>query len=238
VRLRAYADVVRMVLRREPLAYDGEEFALPYRGPGSTGQGKALRSILHPNPNIPIWLATGGPANTALAAEIADGWLPMGFGRDGRDVYGAALDAGLARRDPARPPFEIFAPCNVEITDDVRAAIDARKPLTAMYVGGMGSATHNYHREAMVRRGFPEAAARIHELWMAGQRDDAVAAVPDEYIEQALLAGTVDRIRSQWVADEWEMRGLTGLLVRAETDEALALVADLAGARDEAAGAT
>jgi len=233
VRLREYVEVVRMVLRREPLAYDGEEFALPYRGPGSTGQGKPLRSILHPNPDIPIWLATGGPANTALAAEIADGWLPMGFGRDGLEGYGGALDAGFARRDPTRPPFEIFAPCNIDITDDVRAAIDARKPLTAMYVGGMGSATHNYHREAMARRGFPDAASRIHELWMSGQRDNAVAAVPDEYIEQSLLAGTPERIRAQWTTDRWETRGLTGLIVRAESDEELGLIADLAGARDE-----
>jgi F420-dependent oxidoreductase-like protein len=232
VRLREYVDVVRMVLRREPLAYDGEEFALPYRGSGSTGQGKALRSILHPNPDIPIWLATGGPTNTALAAEIADGWLPMGFGRNGLEVYGAALDAGFARRDPARPAFEIFAPCNVEITGNVRAAIDARKPLTAMYVGGMGSATHNYHREAMARRGYPEAATRIHELWMSGRRDDAVAAVPDEYIEQSLLAGTPDRIRAQWTTDDWETRGLTGLIVRADSDEALVLIADLTGTRE------
>jgi len=181
---------------------------------------------------IPIYLAALGPKNVALAAEIADGWLPMGFGANGLEVYGAALDAGFARRDPTRPPFEIFAPCNIDITDDVRAAIDARKPLTAMYVGGMGSATHNYHREAMARRGFPDAASRIHELWMAGQRDDAVAAVPDEYIEQSLLAGTPDRIRTRWVADDWETRGLTGLIVRAESDEELTLIADLAGARD------
>jgi alkanesulfonate monooxygenase SsuD/methylene tetrahydromethanopterin reductase-like flavin-dependent oxidoreductase (luciferase family) len=243
--LREYVEVVRMVLRREPLAYDGTEFPLPYRGLGSTGQGKPLRSILHPNPDIPIWLATGGPANTALAAEIADGWLPMGFGPDGLDVYGPALDAGFARRDPThapleirphfeiRPPFEIFAPCNVEITDDVRAAIDARKPLTAMYVGGMGSATHNFHREAMARRGFPDEAARIHELWLGGRRDEAVAAVPDAYIEQSLLAGSADRIRARWDDDAWETRGLTGLIVRAETDDELELVADLAGTSDE-----
>jgi alkanesulfonate monooxygenase SsuD/methylene tetrahydromethanopterin reductase-like flavin-dependent oxidoreductase (luciferase family) len=104
-----------------------------------------------------------------------------------------------------------------------------------MYVGGMGSATHNYHREAMARRGFPQEAARIHELWLAGRRDDAVAAVPDDYIEQSLLAGTPDRIRAQWIDDVWETRGLTGLIVRADTDDELELVADLAGTRDETA---
>lgn len=237
-RLREYVEIVRMVLRREPLAYAGEEFHLPYVGPGATGQGKALRSILHPNPDIPIWLATGGPANTALAAEIADGWLPMGFGANGMEIYGDALERGFARRGEGRAsdrgPFDVFAPANVEITDDVRAAIDARKPLTAMYVGGMGSATHNYHREAMARRGFPEAAARIHEYWMAGRREDAIAVVPDEYIEQSLLAGTAARIRAQWVEHGWTTRGITGLIVRAETDEELTLIADLAGARDAA----
>ena len=131
-----------------------------------------------------------------------------------------------------RGPFDVFAPANVEITDDVRSAIDARKPLTAMYVGGMGSATHNYHREAMARRGFPEAAARIHECWMAGQRDDAIAAVPDEYIEQSLLAGSAARIRAQWVENGWTTRGVTGVIVRAETDDELTLIAELAGARD------
>jgi F420-dependent oxidoreductase-like protein len=237
-RLRDYVEIVRMVLRREPLTYDGAEMSLPYRGPGATGQGKPLRSILHPNPDIPIWLATGGPANTALAAEIADGWLPMGFGADGMAIYGDALKRGFARRTDDRRTHggcEIFAPCNVEITDDVRAAIDARKPLTAMYVGGMGSATHNYHRDAMARRGFPDAAARIHEYWIAGRRDDAVAAVPDEYIEQALLAGTPTRIREQWSHLGWTTRGLTGVIVRAETDEELTLIAELAGTRDAAA---
>jgi hypothetical protein len=87
----------------------------------------------------------------------------------------------------------------------------------------------------MARRGFPDAAARIHELWMAGERDAAVAAVPDEYIEQSLLAGSPDRIRTQWVDDAWETRGLTGLIVRADSDEELGLIADLAGTRHEVA---
>src|SRR5262249_6792634 len=83
--------------------------------------------------------------------------------------------------------------------------------------------------------GFPDASARIHELWMAGRRDDAVAAVPDEYIVQSLLAGSADRIRAQWIDDRWDTRGLTGLIVRARTDDELTLVADLAGSRDESA---
>ena len=229
-RLREYIDIMRKVFAREPLTNDGPEFPLPYSGPGAVGQGKPLRSILHPVGEVELWLAAGGPLNTALSAEIADGMLPMGWGVDGPEVYGPSLEKGFARRGTRPESFEIFGGTTVEITDDVRAALDARRPLTAMYVGGMGSATHNYHREAMARRGFPEAAARIHELWLAGRREEAVAAVPDEYLDDGALIGSTHRIRERW--DPLTRQGLTGLIVRSETDEGLELVAELAGTRD------
>jgi F420-dependent oxidoreductase-like protein len=229
-RLREYVAIMRKVLAREPLTNDGTEYPLPYNGPGALGQGKPLRSILHPNPNIPIWLAAGGPANTALAAEVADGLLPMGWGADGPSVYGPSLEKGFARRGATNPGFEVFGGVQVVITDDVQGAIDAMKPLTAMYVGGMGSATHNYHREAMARRGFPEAAARIHELWLAGRKDEAVAAVPDEYHDDGALIGSIARIRSRW--EPWTSRGFTGLTVRSDQPEAFELLADLAGTKE------
>ena len=229
-RLREYVSIMRKVFAREPLTNDGSEFPLPYNGPGAIGQGKPLRSILHPAGEIEIWLAAGGPKNTELSAEIADGMLPMGWGADGPEVYGPHLDAGFARRGGRPDSFEIFGGLNVVITDDVAGTIDAMKPLTAMYVGGMGSATHNYHREAMARRGFPDAAARIHELWLAGRRDEAIAAVPDEYHDDGALIGSVTRIRERW--EPWTQMGLTGLIVRSDTDEGLALLADLAGSRD------
>jgi F420-dependent oxidoreductase-like protein len=229
-RLREYVEIMRTVLAREPLIHDGTEFPLPYNGPGSLGQGKPLRSMLHPLAPIPIWIAAGGPANTALAGEICDGFLPMGWGPDGTEVVGPHLQRGFGRRGGEPDDFEVFAGCSVIITDDVAGAIEAMKPLTAMYVGGMGSATHNYHRDAMARRGFPDDAARIHELWMAGHRDEAIAAVPDEYHDSGSLIGSPSRIAGRWPS--WEQRGLTGLIVRAEDDAALELMADLAGTRD------
>ena len=232
-RLREYVAIMRKVFAREPLVNDGVEFPLPYAGPGALGQGKPLRSILHLAGKIPIWLAAGGPKNTELAAEVADGILPMGWGEEGEAVYGPHLEAGFATRGGRPDGFEVFGGVSVILTDDVRGALDAMKPLTAMYVGGMGSSTHNYHREAMARRGFPEAAQRIHECWMAGQKEEAVAAVPDEYLEQGALIGTPDRIRSQW--EPWTRRGLTGLIVRGDGTEGLALLAELAGTRDQAA---
>jgi F420-dependent oxidoreductase-like protein len=235
-RLRDYLTIVRKVLdRTEPVSHDGPEISLPYRGPGSIGQGKALKSILHPTDGIELWMASGGPMNTALAAELCDGWLPMGYGADGMAVHGDALRAGVARRTDGKTleDFEIFTGVSIEITDDVRAAIDAKKPLTGMYVGGMGSATHNYHRAAMARRGFPEAAARIHELWLAGRKQEAVAAVPDEYIEQGSLMGSPARIRERWASGGFEQSGATGLIVRCDSIEELELAAELGATRDE-----
>ncbi|MGI9601769.1 MAG: LLM class F420-dependent oxidoreductase [Acidimicrobiales bacterium] len=224
-----YVTIMRKVLERsEAVTHDGSEYPLPYTGPGSVGLGKPLKSILHPHPGIEIWVASGGPKNTALASELADGWLPMGYGPDGSTVHGPALAEGAARRrDGDRESFEIFGNLSIEICDDVRAAIDRRKPLTAMYVGGMGSETHNFHREAMARRGYPAEAARIQELWLAGRKDEAVAAVPDEYIEEGSAFGSIERIRRQWPT--FLHPGLTGLIIRCDTDEGLDLAADLAG---------
>jgi F420-dependent oxidoreductase-like protein len=221
-RLRDYVTILRKVLDREaPVAHDGKEIQLPYRGPGSIGQGKALKSIMHPVARIPIWLAAGAPRNTALAVELCDGLLPMGVPPEG--MSGIVGD---------REDFEVFTGTSVTITDDVKGTLDAMRPLTAMYVGGMGSETHNYHHDAMARRGFPEAAARIGELWRAGKKAEAQAAVPEEYLEQSALVGPVDRIRRRW-EEGIVPPGVTGLIVGAEQPEALELMADLAGTREQ-----
>ena len=236
-KLRDYVAIMRKILAREaPVTHDGDAFRLPYDGPGALGQGKPLKSILHPAPGIHIWIAAGGPRNVALAAEVADGWLPMGYGPDGAETFRAPLERGLARRHASlRRDLDAFGSLSVEMTDDVQAALDARKPLIAMYVGGMGSDTHNFHAEAMARRGWPEASERIVELWRAGRRDEAVAAVPDDYVDTQALVGPPDRIRSRWPAAV--PAGLTGVMIRCSTDEGLALVAELAGLRDGEGGA-
>ena len=181
-RLRDYLEITRKMLDRDgPVTHDGPEIQLPYRGPGALGQGKPLRSILHPPARIPLWLGTVGPKNTELCAELCDGWFPMGLGRDGLAPYGDVLDRGFAARTDGRrrDDFEVFGSVNICITDDVQAWIDREKPWRARYVGGMGSSSHNYHVEAMARRGFGAEAARIQELFLAGRREEAVAAMPD-----------------------------------------------------------
>ena len=230
-RLRDYVAIMRKVLDRDaPVEHDGDHLSLPYGGPGAIGEGKALRSILHPAGDVEIWIAAGGPRNTALAAEVADGWIPMGYGPDGWSIHHANLERGWDRRGGRPADFDVMGNLTVEITDDVKAAIDAKKPLTGMYVGGMGSEDNNFHRNAMARRGFPEAAARIQELWLAGRKDDAIAAVPDDYIDAGALFGPAARVRERW--DEVVPAGLTGVILRTENDEALEIAADLTGSRD------
>ena len=191
-KLRDYTAIMRKVLTRDgPVTHDGAAIRLPYDGPGALGQGKPLKSILHASPGIEIWIAAGGPRNVALAAEVADGWLPMGYGPDGSDTYREHLQRGLARRGgDLRPELEAFG--SLSVADHRRRAGRASTPASrwsAMYVGGMGSDTHNFHAEAMARRGWPEASARIVELWRAGRRDEAIAAVPDDYLDSQSLLG-------------------------------------------------
>ncbi|MCU1397175.1 MAG: putative F420-dependent oxidoreductase [Acidimicrobiales bacterium] len=229
-RLRDYITILRATLRREvPVSHDGRELTLPYTGPGSLGQGKALKTILHPLGEIPIWIAAGGPRNVSLAAELADGWFPMGLSAAGTEGYSESLEAGFAKR-PAdlapRESFPVFNGITINITDDPQAVLDAMRPRTGMYVGGMGSRSHNFHREAMARAGYPEEAQRITDLWNDGRKADAIAAVPDSYLERNALIGPPSRIRERW-AQGIAPPGVTGLIVGATQPEALDLVAEL-----------
>ncbi|MDX1648499.1 MAG: LLM class F420-dependent oxidoreductase [Myxococcota bacterium] len=229
-RMRDYVTILRKVLRREgPVIHDGPEIALPYRGPGSSGLGKPLKCILHTNRDVPIFLATGGRRNVALTAELADGWLPMGFVPGMLDTYRPWLEEGAARAGRRVEDLEIQAGCQVAITDDVAGALRRIKSFTAFYVGGMGHQTKNFHKDAMVRRGHAEAAERIQELFLAGRREEAVDAVPDAYVDDGALVGPEARIRERFRA--WRDSGATGLTLHTSQDEALELLADLAETR-------
>ncbi len=225
-RTRDTIAIMRQIFKREgPVAYDGEAISLPYDGPDATGVGKPLKSILHTNPDLPIFVAAGGPANVALTAEVADGWLPMGLTPSNMHTYQATLEAGAARSGRSLDTLEIQSGCGVRITDDVAGVIAAAKPQLAFYVGGMGSRDQNFHKDAMTRRGYGDAADRIQELFLAGHRDEAVAAVPDEYVDEGGLFGSPQRIRER--LQPWLGCGITGLTVTSEQEDALVLMADL-----------
>jgi len=236
-RLRDYVEILRAVLRREgPVTHAGPEISLPYTGPGALGQGKALKSILHAPSDIPIWLASVGPRNTALCAELCEGWLPMGLpplGTDDPDVAGALQQGFAARTDtPGPADFDVFNGLTVKITDDVKGWLDSIRPYRATYVGGMGSESHNYHVESMAKRGFADDAARIQELFLAGRREEAIAAMPDEALLQGTLVGTPAAIRQRWDAGGVVPPGVTGVIVGADRPDELELIAELTGARE------
>ena len=229
--LRDYVAIMRKVFEREhPLEHDGAQLSLPFTGTGSIGEGKALKSILHPTEGIQIWIASGAPMNTALAAEVADGWLPMGYGPHGWRIHGENLERGFSKRaDNAVPrsEFQLFTNLTVEITDNLHEAINRRKPMTAMYVGGMGSEQHNFHRDSMARRGFADQAKTIQERWLAGDKEGAAEAVPDEYIDMGGLFGTVERIRERYPLTIHE--GTTGHIIRSTDVATIELMAQIVG---------
>jgi len=227
-RIRDYVAIMRKVFdRKEPVAHDGKEISLPYTGPGALGVGKPLMPILHMNPRLPIWLGTGTEANVKLTAEIADGWLPLGFVPRLMPVLRPWLEEGFRRAGGGKgfADFEIQPRVEVAITDDVHGALARMKPRVALYVGGMGHRDKNFHKDMMIRRGFGDAAQRIQELFLAKRKDEAVAAVPDEFCDEMALVGSVDRIRERYRA--WADSGITGLTITTAQPEAMALMAEL-----------
>jgi F420-dependent oxidoreductase-like protein len=228
-RMRDYVAIMRKIFRREaPVTHDGKEIALPYTGPGAMGIGKPLKSILHMNPDIPIYLATGNESTVKLTAEIADGWLPMGFMPGAMDEYRPWLEEGFRRAGNGKgmKDFSIIASVHVEVEDDVKAALARLKPEVALYVGGMGHQNKNFHNDIMVRRGFGDAAKRIQELYLAKRKDEAIAAVPDEWVDMKSLVGPAARIRERYRA--WEDCGADTISVRSHQPEAIEVMAQAA----------
>ncbi|MDA0365915.1 MAG: LLM class F420-dependent oxidoreductase [Chloroflexi bacterium] len=234
-RLRDYISIIRKISeRKEPVRHEGREISLPYTGEGALGIGKPLMSILHTNPDMPIWLGSGSEANVRLAGELCDGILPLGFVPARAQVYRDWIEEGFKRAGNGKSwdGFEVQAGCSVTITDDVRGALRAVKPGIALYVGGMGHRDINFHKQQMERRGYGEAAARIQELYLAGRKGEALEEVPDEYVDEGVLVGPKERIRERYRA--WADSGITGLTVNTDQTEAMELMADLAETRQHA----
>ena len=209
-------DIVRKVVARErPVTHEGDFFTLPL--PGGTGLGKPLKSTVHPlRPHVPIHLAAEGPKNVALAAEICDGWLPLFFSPKSDAFYRAALAEGFARRPQQGPPehFEVAASVPVIVHDDVEHAAALIKPSLALYIGGMGAKGVNFHHDVFARMGYEDVADTVQELYLAGRKEDAVAAIPTSLVEDTSLIGPAAKIREELSA--WEETVVTTLLVRGD----------------------
>jgi F420-dependent oxidoreductase-like protein len=193
-RTREYVAVVRTALARERLEFHGETLELPLPG----GPGKALKLTIGPvQPRIPIYLAAIGPKNTALAGEVADGWIPTLFSPEHVSQLRPLLEEGAARSGKSLDGFDIAPTVNVFITDDLQNARDAMRPFIALYVGGMGSREQNFYNQVVQRYGFEDAAARIQDLYLEGKREEAMAAIPDELIDTVSLCGPKDHVRER-----------------------------------------
>jgi F420-dependent oxidoreductase-like protein len=228
-RMRDYVQIVRKINRRErPVSHDGREIRLPYNDVGSAGMGKPLSSILHTNPDLPIWLGCGGEASVKMAAELCDGLLPHGFVPGRMKQLSVWIEKGFRRAGKSKSwkDFEVQAGGAVVITDDIAGTVQGAKPMVALYVGGMGHPTLNFHKRQMIECGYAETAERIQELYLSGHKEEAAEAVPDEYVDERGLYGTPERIAKRWKA--WEDSGITGFTVRTSQDEALQMMSRLA----------
>jgi F420-dependent oxidoreductase-like protein len=212
-RTREYVEIVRAILRREkPLEHRGQHYQIPYVGPDASGLGKPLKSILHGRADLPIYLAAIGPRNVALAAEIADGWLPIFFSPRRMRMFQDWLDDGFrAAPGKARERFDIMPSMLVVVGDDVGACRAAVKSRLGLYVGGMGARGKNFYNDLARRYGYEEAAAKVQDLYLSGRKAEAEAAVPDALVDEVALCGPRERIREQLAT--WTGSGVTTMMV-------------------------
>jgi F420-dependent oxidoreductase-like protein len=212
-RTREYVEIIRRILaREEPVDFAGEHYQMPLRG--GTGLGKPLKSITHPlRADLPIYLASEGPKNVALTAEIADGWIALFYGPRVDGFYRAALEEGWARDGARRTPdeFEVASIVPVIVHDDVEAAADVYRPMLALYIGGMGARDQNFHNDVFTRMGYEREAKQIQDLYLDGKKAEATAAVPTRLVEDTALVGPPEKIRDD--LEMWRESVVTTLLV-------------------------
>jgi F420-dependent oxidoreductase-like protein len=234
-RTRELIDICRMVWRRERVVYDGKYYQLPLPAGKGTGLGRPLKLINHPvRERIPILLAAIGPKNVQMAAELAEGWEPMFYVPEkAKDVWGASIDAGMAKRDPSLGPLDIVAQASLAIGDDVEHLRDASRATIALYVGGMGAKGRNFYNNLAGRYGFEREAELIQDLYLDGKKDEAAAAVPADLLKLTSLVGP-----DSWVAERlaaYAAAGVTSLTVtpiapsHAERVRLIERISDLAG---------
>jgi F420-dependent oxidoreductase-like protein len=214
-RTREYIGILRDIWARQgPVTNDGSHYPLPIPEGTGTGLGKALKSSIHPlREDIPIYLAAEGPKNIAMAAELCDGWLALFYSPNHDEIYADALAEGFARPGARRSPedFEVAATVPLIVTEDIDSAMDALRPMYALYFGGMGAKSANFHANVPIRMGYEKEVREIQELYLNGKKQEAAAALPRQLIDELTLIGPPDRIRHDLEA--WRESSVTTLLV-------------------------
>jgi F420-dependent oxidoreductase-like protein len=226
-RTREIVEICRAVWRRERVQYDGKHYQIPLPVDRGTGLGKPLKLINHPvRERIPIAIAALGPKNVELTAEIAEGWQPVFYLPDqAASVWGEALAAGAAKRDPALGPLDVMVHASLAIGDNVEDRLAGVKPQLALYLGGIGAKGRNFYHNLATRYGFAEAADRIQELYLSGRKQEAIDAVPDELVRGMSLIGPRGYVAERLAA--FTEAGVTTLLLSplaTDRDESLRFV--------------
>jgi len=226
-RQREIIDICRKVWRREKVVHHGPSYDLPLPEDQGTGLGKPLKLINHPvRESIPIYIASLGPKNVEMTAELADGWLPVFYHPEkAADVWGAALAAGNAKRDPSLPPLAVVAGGTVAITNDKEEASQIRdggRFMTALYVGGMGSRGKNFYNNVFRKYGYEDEATTIQDLYLAGKKEEAMAAVPQEFLDATAMVGDEGQVRER--VEAYAAAGVTHLSVQPVGEDPLGLI--------------
>ena len=228
-RTREYIQIIRKILaREEPLEWHGEEYEIPYSGPGASGLGKPLKSILHGRKDLPIYTASIGPAGIACSAEVADGLIPVWMNPDRWDLLATHLDKGFQKAGGGKSlaNFDVAPMVTCIVGDDLDRCRMPVKGMLALYIGGMGARGKNFYTDYAKRLGYERAAVEIQDLYLAGEKAEAMAKVPNELVDSIALLGPKERIRDRLEA--WKATPVKTLLVSASQPEALRTLAEIA----------
>jgi F420-dependent oxidoreductase-like protein len=226
-RTREYVAIVRKILaRKAPLEHEGEVYQIPYRGLDATGLGKPLKSILHGRPDMPIYTASIGPAGIACSAEIADGLIPVWMNPERFDLFEGPLEKGFAKAGGGKSlaAFDLAPMVTVLVGDDLDACRGPVKAMLALYIGGMGAKGKNFYNDYAKRLGYEQAAERIQDLYLSGDKGGAAAQVPDSLVDEIALVGPPERIRER--LSVWKASPVSTMIVGTVQPEALRLLAE------------
>lgn len=231
-RTREVVDICRQVWRREKVQHDGRHYQIPLPADKGTGLGKPLKLINHPvRDRIPVVIAALGPKNVELTAEIAEGWQPIFyFPEKAEMVWGEALAAGKAKRDPELGDLQVFASPTLAIGDDAEKYLQWVKPHLALYIGGMGAKGKNFYNDLAQRYGYEEEAEKIQDLYLAGKKEEAAAAVPDELVRSVNLIGSESFVQERVAA--FAKAGVTTLNVAPLAEDTAGRVAQITALKE------
>lgn len=227
--IREYVSIMRKVIaREEPVTHEGTHYHLPYNGPGATGLGKPLKTILRPEHPLKIYSASISPGGIRTAAEICDGVIPVYMDPSNYDAIGTYIDQGFGKTEgKSLQNFDICPFVTVVVNDDIEAARRPVKENMGFYIGGMGAKKKNYYAEYATRLGYGEAASAIQDAFLSGRRAEAFSMVPDELVDKVALVGPAGHIREQLAT--WKQAGkerkVSAMLCRATSKEALEILA-------------